>query len=88
MGLCDICGRDAEDGQTLCRYHVMAQTVLQEKFEEWRTAQDMSWEEYLKEVLEAEDTGAWVKDVIEHSLSKSGTSAPQQSPSSRFCPDH
>jgi hypothetical protein len=41
------------------------------KYEVWKRALEISWKEYLSEIVKNPLTGEWVKEVAEH-LSKSG----------------
>jgi len=66
---CEVCGREAES--RFCEAHEMAYRNLKGKYEEWRSAMDITWEDYLREVLKNPLTGVWVKEVAEHLLSKS-----------------
>ncbi len=43
--------------------------MLKEGYNSWRDAyKGMTWEEYIKKVLELEESGKWVKDVIRYKL--------------------
>ncbi len=47
----------------------MAYEKLKEGYNTWRSAyKDITWEDYLKRILELDDTGKWVKDVIKYKL--------------------
>jgi len=61
---CKLCHREAvEEG--LCEYHLLALKNLKEAYPRWKEAYGgMKWEEYLKRLLELEETGEWVKDVV------------------------
>lgn len=65
MTKCSICGRDVAKDE-LCRYHIDALKNLREVFERWNTASGVSWEEYLETLVQIEETGRWVKDVVEY----------------------
>ncbi|KYH41386.1 MAG: hypothetical protein AYL32_005870 [Candidatus Bathyarchaeota archaeon B26-2] len=66
---CEICGRRAES--RFCELHKRAQENLREKYEEWKRAMDITWEEYLREVLKNPLTGLWVKEVARILLASS-----------------
>jgi hypothetical protein len=70
---CPICGRESAAGGSLCRYHSTAREHLEKAFAEWKRAQEVTWEQYLDELSASEATGAWVKDVVEHIKSQSGS---------------
>lgn len=44
---------------------------IAEKYELWRKACEISWKEYLSEIVKNPFTGEWVKEVAEY-LTKSG----------------
>jgi hypothetical protein len=47
----------------------MAYDKLEECYNTWRSAyKDITWEDYLKRILELDETGKWVKDVIKYKL--------------------
>jgi len=39
-----------------------------QKFEVWKDAAGVSWEQYLNEIVENQFTGIWAKEVAEHLL--------------------
>jgi len=39
-----------------------------QKFETWKNAAGVSWEQYLNELLKNPFTGIWAKEVAEHLL--------------------
>jgi hypothetical protein len=59
---CEACYRDAPD--RFCKYHNDAYDALKKNYDAWCNAYGkISWNEYLKKVLELKETGSWVKDV-------------------------
>jgi hypothetical protein len=64
MSECPICGRDKQE--EFCSYHQTAFNKLKETHEKWVTAAGFSWEEYLDKISEIEDTGRWIREVIEY----------------------
>ncbi|MHA2118665.1 MAG: hypothetical protein ACW98J_07075 [Candidatus Thorarchaeota archaeon] len=50
----------------LCRYHQEAFSNLKTAYEGWKKATGMNWEEYIGKIVQIEETGRWVVDVIEH----------------------
>ncbi|MEM1589680.1 MAG: hypothetical protein QXZ68_01115 [Candidatus Bathyarchaeia archaeon] len=62
---CVICGREAvENGY--CDLHAKAYKNVVKKYEVWREALDISWKEYLSEIVKNPFTGEWAKEVAEH----------------------
>jgi hypothetical protein len=39
-----------------------------QKFEIWKNATEVSWEQYLNELVKNPFTGTWAKEVAEHLL--------------------
>jgi hypothetical protein len=68
---CKICGRKSSD-EELCEYHQEALINLKSAYEIWSGAKGhLTWEEYIKQVYELEETGRWVKEIIESIMSQS-----------------
>jgi hypothetical protein len=63
MSHCPICGRDKQD--EFCPYHQTASNNLKEMHEKWQIAAGLSWEDYLDKISDIEDTGRWIREVIE-----------------------
>jgi hypothetical protein len=70
MSACPICGRDAQD--KFCAYHKTASDNLNEMYNEWEKAAGLTWEEYLEKISEIEDTGRWVREIIEYITQQNG----------------
>ncbi|MEM3824437.1 MAG: hypothetical protein QXH87_05830, partial [Candidatus Bathyarchaeia archaeon] len=67
---CKICSKDAvESGY--CELHVKAYEVVVKKYERWKKALEISWKEYLSEIVKNPLTGEWAREVAEY-LIKSG----------------
>jgi len=49
---------------------------------------DISWEGYLRRLLDCSETGQWVVEVINHLLEEDESSVSEQSPSTSADPDH
>jgi hypothetical protein len=66
---CAACSRDAEG--KYCRYHSQALERLREHYGAWVKAYgDMQWGDYLAKVSKMEETGSWVKEVVEAEMKK------------------
>ena len=62
---CKICKRTAKDSG-LCGYHKAARDALKKGHRAWEGAYSvMPWNEYLQRVKAIENTGQWVREVIE-----------------------
>jgi hypothetical protein len=69
---CAICNREAGENR-YCELHTKAYESIVKKYELWKKALEVSWKEYLSEILKNPLTGEWAKEVAEY-LSKSGES--------------
>ncbi|MHA1771426.1 MAG: hypothetical protein ACTSYL_02575 [Candidatus Thorarchaeota archaeon] len=77
MKRCPICDRIAgETDDGFCRYHHDAKKNLEDSYERWKHALDISWEEYLDRVVTLEETGIWVKEIVEILRTKDEISEP------------
>ena len=63
---CLVCGREAKE--SYCGFHDAAYRNVVQNFEDWKQGTDLSWREYLKELVENPYTGIWTKEVAEHLL--------------------
>jgi len=73
---CAIFNREAvENGY--CELHARAYQSILKKYEVWKKALEVSWKEYLSEIVKNPFTGEWAKEVAEHLIKigegKSGT---------------
>jgi len=67
---CPICGRNLHD--KFCSYHQTASDNLEEMYSKWETAAGLSWEAYLDKISDLEDTGRWIREVIEFITQEDG----------------
>jgi hypothetical protein len=58
------------DGSQYCRYHEISYERLLSTYRKWKIALDVTWSEYLKEVIDRKETGEWVKQVAHHQYGK------------------
>lgn len=63
---CKVCSREAQT--EYCELHKKAYANIMQKFETWKNAAEVSWEQYLNELVKNPFTGAWVKEVAQHLL--------------------
>ena len=63
---CKVCGKEAKN--KYCELHEKAYTSIMEKFEIWKNAAGLSWEQYLNELVKNPFTGTWAKEVAEQLL--------------------
>ena len=70
---CAACYREvvAKD-KKFCIYHSQAYDSLKKQYDAWVKAYGgISWDDYLKKLLTLDQTGSWVKDVINLELKES-----------------
>jgi len=73
---CEICKREAVG--KYCELHERAYKNIVKKYAVWRSALNLSWEEYLNEVANNPYTGSWAREVAEH-LMKNGVAEDYES---------
>ena len=66
---CKVCDEKVVN-HGFCRLHAKAYRNLLEKYEGWRDALDISWKEYLGEIVKNLFTGSKAKEVAEVLLSE------------------
>ncbi len=59
---CKICGRIVQENG-YCSLHLKAYKNIVEKFEVWKKASAISWQDYLVEIQKNSLTGEWAKEV-------------------------
>ncbi|MEM1592131.1 MAG: hypothetical protein QXY73_01415 [Candidatus Bathyarchaeia archaeon] len=64
---CKICDRVAVD-KGYCDLHIEAYINILEKYKVWKEAVDISWKDYLSEIIKNPLTGNWAKEVAEKLL--------------------
>ncbi|MEM2917305.1 MAG: hypothetical protein QXN63_02995 [Candidatus Bathyarchaeia archaeon] len=64
---CKLCSREAVNNK-YCDLHEKAYRNLMEKFEVWKQALEISWKEYLSEIVKNPYAGEWAKEVAEELL--------------------
>jgi len=60
---CGICSREAVE--RYCELHEKAYRSVVQTYEDWKKAVDISWKEYLNEIVKNPYTGSWAKEVAE-----------------------
>jgi len=59
---CKICGKETSC-KSYCVLHEKAYQNLVEKFEEWKKALELSWKDYLNEIIKNPFAGTKAKEV-------------------------
>ena len=67
---CKACSREARENG-YCELHMKAYENAIEKYKVWQKAMQISWKEYLSEIVKNPLTGEWAREVAE-SMIKSG----------------
>jgi len=62
---CPICSRDANE-KGYCELHTKAYESILKKYDVWKRALEISWKEYLSEIVKNPLTGEWAREVAEH----------------------
>jgi len=71
---CPVCGR--ESPESYCDFHKTAYDNLVKTYSEWKEAMDISWDKYLRIVIDNPGTGLWVVEVAKDLLKK-GNGSPE-----------
>ncbi len=71
---CKICVDEAEEDEEFCEVHKLAYLNIIKAYGEWKKAYgEISFSEFLKKIIEAEESGESVKEValylMKHNLS-------------------
>jgi hypothetical protein len=61
---CKVCDRKAEN--EYCELHEKAYRNIVKEHEAWKKASDVSWKQYLNELVNNPYTGVWAREVAEH----------------------
>ena len=61
---CIICRRKSD--KKYCGFHNEAYENISRKYVFWKRAKEISWKEYLKELVEISYTGIWAKEVVKY----------------------
>jgi hypothetical protein len=59
---CQVCSREADENG-YCSLHANAYRQVTAKYERWKTASQISWKEYLREIAKNPLTGEWAREV-------------------------
>ncbi|MFW9812281.1 MAG: hypothetical protein ACFFF9_07445 [Candidatus Thorarchaeota archaeon] len=54
------------ESKELCRYHLEALNNLHAAYEVWKSASDVTWNEYLEHLEGIDATGRWILDVVDY----------------------
>lgn len=67
---CVICSKEAAK-KGYCKRHRKAYENIVKKYDEWKRALEISWKEYLSEIIKNPLTGEWAKEVAEYLVKSS-----------------
>lgn len=65
---CKICDREVVT--EYCELHEKARESIVQKYNVWKRALEISWKEYLNEVIKNAYTGVWAKEVAKELLNE------------------
>jgi len=63
---CKVCNR--ETTAEYCELHEKARESIIQKYDVWKKALEISWKEYLNEVIKNPLTGMWAKELAKDML--------------------
>jgi len=68
---CAICEKEKELNAKFCEYHIIAYHNIEQNYDYWKEAYDeLSWEAYLKLIIDNSENGIWVKEVAKYLITK------------------
>jgi hypothetical protein len=53
-----------------CENHQSAYVNIKKEYNNWQSAMNITFQEYLKKIIENENTGEWAKEVALHLLNE------------------
>ncbi len=65
MNKCSICNEPTENNQ-FCEIHQAAYNKLHEEYNKWKKAVEITWEDYLDELIKNQYTGKAIKEIIDY----------------------
>jgi len=65
---CKVCEREAEN--EYCELHEKAYRNILREYDVWKKASDVSWKQYLSELVKNTYTGVWAREVAESLISE------------------
>ena len=65
---CKVCEREAEN--EYCELHEKAYRNVLREYDVWKKASDVSWKQYLSELVKNQYTGVWAREVAESLISE------------------
>ncbi len=60
---CPLCNLNKHEESDYCENHQSAYLHLKERYDDWEKSMNISWKEYLKKIIENENTGEWAREV-------------------------
>ncbi|MHA1606880.1 MAG: hypothetical protein ACTSWP_04980 [Candidatus Freyarchaeota archaeon] len=64
---CPICNtRKHVSTSNFCENHQLAYENIKKHYKDWKAALDVTWDEYLRKILENANTGEWAKEVAKY----------------------
>lgn len=71
MSKCAACARETDSSGRYCSYHARALGQLKSHYDSWVDAYGgISLQDYMKRLHKMEETGQWIKEVIEAEMKK------------------
>jgi hypothetical protein len=70
LSKCKICSKETSEKDDYCELHAKAYENIIKKYDVWKKALNITWNDYLNEILKNPLTGISAKEVAQQLLSK------------------
>jgi hypothetical protein len=67
---CKICNKETNEKDEYCELHTKAYENITKRYDVWKKALNIAWNDYLNEILKNPSTGVSVKEVAQRLLPK------------------
>lgn len=67
---CPICNLNKYEESDYCENHQSAYLNLKREYNNWKNALNITFQDYLKKIIENENTGEWAREVATYLLNE------------------
>jgi hypothetical protein len=67
---CKVCNKETSERDEYCELHAKAYGNITKKYDDWKKALNVAWNDYLIEILKNPSTGTSAKEVAQQLISK------------------
>jgi hypothetical protein len=67
---CKICNKETSEKDEYCELHAKAYENITKRYDIWKKALNITWNDYLNEILKNPSTGVSAKEVAQRLLPK------------------